>query len=308
MTCNKFFTLEGPNAGIKRIDDQYSFFNFLEATGSNIESIAYYPDMLSALKQDKHILKIENKKFYNCSFKNTKFININFTNCTFTKCLLMGTIFKNCKFIKCNFDTVNTKGIKFIDTYVSPESFAKAIPIRSFSERWRFYLTKKDNLKTENFANIGVQLYQSLLDNFQARSQIFLALESEYYFRHWTRILHEYNFMNKIERYNKLDIIINILWSFVGYGIKIKHYLLTLITVFILFCASNACLWDKYGIKTCYKIEHILQYTFYSCLSIGATPYAANSMLGISFAMFQGCVGWLLLGIGIGIILKRLVG
>lgn len=305
-----FFRLKIPEREWKAVHEQAEFIGICNKPLAVIHSIVYYPDTLKSSSKHQYI-KLEKKRFINCSFRNTNFKNIIFKNCVFDSCLLMSTQFYNCKFTACQFIHVNTKDIKFIGTYVDPKSFLTAIPENSFINRIHQYINKNKEKKNENFANIGVQLYQALLDDCNERSQLFFSLEAEYQFRRWDRILHEYYYFDKVNGYGLCSLVLKTLWSFVGYGIKIEKYIGTLLLIFCTFILINNFLWDMYFVG-CPPVkngfEFSLQYTFYSCFSIGATPYAATSLIGIFFAIAQGVIGWLLVGIGISIITKRVVG
>ena len=307
---NNFFKLTAPSNEWIHVGTQDEFIRIYNSSENIISALVYYPDALLKTST-KQYLKIEKKKFCDCSFKNTKFENIYFDSCEFESCLFMSTTFYNCKFISCYFTNVNTLNIKFIDTYIDPKSFISAIPSKNFIQRVKVYAKRKQNDVIENFANIGVQLFQALLDNCKERSQLFFSLEAEYQFRRWDRTLHEYSYFNKVSGYSFTTLFLKTIWGFVGYGIKIRRYIKTLLLLFFgVFFINMAC-WRSYFYdnKTpSSDLQYILQYTFYSCFSIGATPYAATTWIGIIFAMLQGALGWLLIGIGVGIITKRVVG
>lgn len=307
---NNFFKLTTPSNEWVHIGTQDEFMRIYNSSQIVICALVYYPEVLSKTST-KQYLKIEKKKFFDCSFKNTRFENIFFDNCEFDSCLFMGATFYNCKFISCRFTNVNTLNVKFIDTYVDPRAFISAIPSDSFIQRLKIYTRRKQNVAIDNFANIGVQLFQSLLDNCKERSQLYFSLEAEYQFRRWDRTLHEYSYFNKVNGYSFTTLFFKTIWGFIGYGIKIKRYLVTTLLFFFSIFLINIACWRLYfcvNKMPSNDLQCILQYTFYSCFSIGATPHAATTWIGIVFAMLQGALGWLLIGIGVGIITKRAVG
>lgn len=307
---NNFFKLSTPPSEWVHVGTQDEFISIYNSTQNIICALIYYPETLSKTST-KQYLKIKQKKFCDCSFKNTRFDNVYFENCEFNSCLFMSTTFCNCKFISCHFTNVNTLNIKFIDTYVDPRSFISAIPSNSFIQRLKIYTKKKQNDAINNFSNIGVQLFQALLDDCKERSQLFFSLEAEYQFRRWDRILHEYSYFNKVGGYSFSTLFLKTIWGFVGYGIKIRRYMATLLLLFCSVFLINIMLWKSYfhiNKIPSTDLQCILQYTFYSCFSIGATPNAATTWVGIILAILQGALGWLLIGIGVGIITKRVVG
>lgn len=295
-----FFTLNMADAtAISRFEDKESFVSYIE-NRKNLSDFMYIPDILGDIK-------IENKIFYNCSFKNTTFNRISFKKCIFIDCIFMGVFFVNCVITDCTFFCTNTNGIKFCRTFVRPDTFKYATPMESIILLIKRIILKRTN--DNNYANIGVKLYQSLLDGYKMRSQIIFSPEAEYYFRKWSMYHFIYKNLNKINKMSRLKLIPHILWYAVGFGIKVKSFLITSMIVFISFVFINYSIWGYFGIHSNVDTFYcILQYTFYTCFSIGATPHAATGVCGIIISIAEGIIGWLLLGIGISMIAKKIIG
>lgn len=156
-----FFELPGQPARI----DQAEFLRLVAAPGQ-IRSKIYVPSTLVGPEFPKH--RVIGCDFVEVSFTSTSIERFEFTDCTFTSCLFIGTIFKDCRFAGCLFIDCNTYRIEFIGVHVDPLSFEQC-------------------LNPERHQNIGVHLYQELLNNSRRQSQPDFAQDALFRFRQWLR-------------------------------------------------------------------------------------------------------------------------
>lgn len=283
---DNFWKLKAP---WQKIESQDALLNQLKIS-EHVSNILYQPETISPLDAEHPQIKIHNKSFTNVSFSRTTISNTVFVNCTFTKCLFIGTKFVSCKFSECNFTCVNTWNIEFTDTYIDPYVLRKAIP-------------------SSKYSNIGIELYQSLFRNLKNTYQPELLRSAEYYFLVWNR-KHKLQKFIKLKKIKYLfDYISLCLQQLIGYGVRFRWLFVTLILLFSGTCLFNYYFWESFEIKpdTPKSLANVMFYTFYTVASYGSTPWSPSSTRGIISAITQGLIGWTSLGVGIAMIIKRLV-
>ncbi len=282
-----------PSEELRKINSQQDFFDQLEIS-EHVSNVLYFPE---DMKPDENYpypkIKIKNKKFSNVSFSKTAFENVDLDCCEFIKCFFIGSSFVNCKLTHCKFVSTNTFNIKFDMTYVDPNDFRYATP-------------------NDDLSNIGKSLFQSLFNNLKSEHQPDLLRNAEYNFMIWSR-KHEWT---RVKRYPKSEKIKHLfkyfllcLQFFIGYGVRFRFYLASLLSLFTFFCVFNYLKWNLFEVNpaTSKDIENVLFFTYYSFASIGSTPISPTAMYGVVTAMIEGVFGWMFLGIGITMIIKRLV-
>lgn len=263
-------------------------------------NILYEPEEFCPTS-DYPTIKIRDTIFENISFSKTTFKNVLFNNCTFKSCLFVGSAFFKCRINNCKFEDVNMSYCSFTHTYIHPDTLKNIFP--------------------KEYANLAVSFYQGLFNSLKEDNQSDRAVEAEFYFRHWNKI-HNYARLKKICTDNKIysakvlsqffKYAILLFWSLFGYGIRIRQYLLTTTIAFIIFFTLNFYFWSsilpsQYFGSPPTEWHHILFFTFYSFTSIGSTPMAPISSLGVILVIVEGVVGWFLLGVGIAILVKKIV-
>ena len=185
----------------------------------------------------------------------------------------------------------------FQTTYIQPDCLKNIFPSHSYS-------------------NIAISFYQSIYDNFKNSNQPELLRTAEYYFMKWNLIHTKENVKKHLKSSDekKLYSVAHLLprlislaiQQFFGFGIKLKWYSSTILSVFLIFCLLNYSLWDDFKIDPFRNGKHnVIFYTFYSFTSYGSTPMSPTSPLGIFFAMLQGFFGWIFIGVGISMIIKK---
>lgn len=250
---------------------------------------------------DYPTIKIRDTIFENISFSKTTFKNVLFDNCTFKSCLFIGSSFFKCRISNCKFEDVNMSYCSFTHTYVHPDTLKNIFP--------------------KEYVNLAVSFYQGLFNSLKEDNQPDRAAEAEFYFKHWDKI-HNYNRLKRIYKDNKIYSakVLNQFSKCIGlsflslfeYGIHIKRYLLVTTIAFITSFILNFCFWSsilpsQYFGSPPTEWHHILFFTFYSFTSIGSTPMAPISTLGVILVIVEGLVGWFLLGVGIAILVKKIV-
>jgi uncharacterized protein YjbI with pentapeptide repeats len=152
--------------GAKVITSQEVFYEHLERS-DHLKLTIYKPDELTRIDQSR-TQRIEGKTFEEVSFSKTKVFGVIFRACTFKKCQLIATTFENCEFHGCRFISTNTHKIAFKETYIDPLSFDKCLD-------WRKH------------QNIGVHLYQTLINNCRDQEQIEFERDAQFLFFRWKR-------------------------------------------------------------------------------------------------------------------------
>lgn len=278
----------------KQIRTQDEFLQLLK-NSKHVCNVFYIPDLLTPQIHPK--IKIEDTIFENVSFSKTTIAKILFLRCTFTDCLFVGSKLEKCNFSDCSFKNVNMSYCTFSKTYIQPDYLKSIFPSHTYS-------------------NIAVPFYQSLYDNFKDSNQPELQRCAEYYFMKWNFIHTKENIKKhfRSSEKNRIRSVMNLIPRFIslaiqqffGFGIKIKWYSTTILTVFIFFYTINCYLWNDYQIDPNRTGNHnVVFYTFYSFTSYGSTPMSPTSPLGIFFAILQGFFGWIFIGVGISMIIKK---
>ncbi|MCP4383669.1 MAG: hypothetical protein GY798_20010 [Hyphomicrobiales bacterium] len=146
-TFDEFWRLEN----CEKIDNQDAFYKRLE-DADHLDSVLYVHSRLGRESSD-HVTRIVGVEFKRVSFSKTTIRNLIFRNCTFDRCQFIGSKLNNCEFHNCKFIMTNTHKISIASTYIDPHSFRKC-------------------LDKKRHQNIGVHLYQSLLQNSRDLEQI----------------------------------------------------------------------------------------------------------------------------------------
>lgn len=295
-----FFKLNEPYTTIKT---QIEFNDLLKISKSLI-NILYEPDELKPDGEHPK-LKIKDTSFQNASFSKTKLEEIIFINCKFEDCLFIGCEIVNCEFHNCNFINTNTHKISIKDTYVNPENFSNCIK------------------KIEN-SNIGVHLFQQLLNNSNDSGQSKFSRTAEYHFKRWQDKLTLNKFWNK--KPYKISFW-KFLWNYpfrwlfrysFGYGLRLRNFVFTFLIVFLSFFFINQSNWKSYDLakkdiainvfcKDSSNISSNVYYTLDATTKLVDSQFQAKSNKGMIWLTIQNLFGFILLSALITIILNRFV-
>lgn len=143
------------------------FLKSVGKSGGSLSNCLYRPDELRSTYAPRKYL-VRKATFTNFSLSKTIVEDLEFVDCTFTDCRFIGTIFRRCRFTNCTFTNCNTYRMELEHVFVDPRAFANSIPKR-------------------NYSNIGLSLFQELLQNSRAQSQPDFSDEAHYQFRRWQR-------------------------------------------------------------------------------------------------------------------------
>lgn len=164
---DEFFRLAEPYSELTSASE------FWDAVGgkeeSVVENLLYRPDKLESLEPPKKWL-VRNKTFRNFSFAKTLISLLEFTDCRFEGCIFIGSIIVNCRFNNCAFVNCNFYRSQIESCHIDPKAFAKC-------------------LDHTRYANIGVGLYQELLQNSRQQAQPEFTNDAQYQFLRWKRHL-----------------------------------------------------------------------------------------------------------------------
>jgi len=237
------------------------------------------------------------RRFVNCSFKRTVISGIKFTNCSFEDCLFLGTQFIKCRFNDCTFRGCNPNDVGFEKCYIDPTVF-------------------EGTLDAENHGNIGVKLFQALLDNSKNTHQPSFAASAEYNFRKWQR--YELNWEYSEQRISWSRYlsrwIPNALYQvFAGYGLRAKFFACW--TLVFLFAVSliNWRFWAPMGIRdstgACARRSPIaaLYFSVTTLTTLGYGDLTPSTSVGRLLVVFEVVFGLLMFSLFASILIRRLV-
>lgn len=297
MEGNGFFwKLEGAS----EIETQAAFFDHLEKS-DHLKLSIYKPQQLTREVQSR-TQKIQNKKFEHVSFSKTKISAIIFSNCQFKNCQFIGSEIENCEFHNCKFINTNTHKITIRRTYVVPSSFKKCLNRRKHQ-------------------NIGVHLYQTLLNNSRDEEQVEFERDARFMFERWKRYQDTYEFKKNwrsAEHYSDyvsvaqkgISVFQRFFWEkLFGCGIKIKNFLATISFSIVFFTFLNFVFRDEFGISLDGEtINSLYQAFYYSTISLTTLGYGditPTTDIGRVFAAVQSVVGFSLFAIFASMLFRR---
>jgi hypothetical protein len=310
LTSNRmlvnFFQLNPASIPANRIMDQADFESALGFSTGLTNQIYWYSKLGPTTTTTPHrTLKINKFTFTNFSFSKTEIVGVMFNECVFEDCLFVGVTLKNCEFHNCVFKEVNTHKIVIKDCYIDPASFKHAV-------------------KGYKYANIGIHLFQQLLQNSKERSQRTFERHAEYHFKKWNNkvLLMKY----RLGQPYKLSFgrffpqfVGNSLLDFIfGYGLRFRNFALTFVTVFVFFWALNFKYWNAFAFdKKDLKIEsfspdsaNIISsglYTLDVTTKLVDSQFQPTSSVGMYWLAAESICAFILLSALVTLILNRFV-
>lgn len=280
MSTDPFFSLKGN----VRDFDITALADALE-TSRHVCNVIYRPDKLDLVRK-----RIEGVTFENVSFSKTDIEGFTFKNCKFMDCLFIATRFIDVNFHSCSFLRSNFYKASFSKIYGKPEQFSGAVP-------------------SDQYANIGVHLYQELRDNYVDEAQPEFMREAEYQFKKWSQKLMWIEMRRK--HGFKISFALNWLGLGVyrllfGYGLRLRNLVVTtFISVLLLtilakkyapqmFAEGGAVTWMK-----------SVYFTISTMVTMGAVGFTPISDAGYFFLILNAIVGVLLLSATLNAFSKR---
>jgi hypothetical protein len=283
---DNFFKLPGCPSDI----DSAGFIE-LAKFGGNISSKIFRPALLKSPTSPQR-WRIKDCQFSEVSFSKTLIEEIEFKDCTFTSCLFLGTIFKHCRFTDCTFIKCNTYRIEFTDVYISPRSFDRC-------------------LDRKLHQNIGVYLYQELLNNSRQQSQPDFAQDALFEFRRWLRFEQIYKLRrNDVAKTSRFELTRLILQSWLsekllGFGVRLRNYCLTAVSATLIFALINYHFSSNFGLNTTTFVD-ALYFTTITLTTIGYGDITPTTMPGRLMIAGEGITGFVLLAILASMVYRKI--
>lgn len=278
MSDDPFFNLKGD---FKEFDE-VAFDNSLK-TSKHIWNVQYSPDALKS----KNIV---GKKFENVSFSKTELCEVTFKECEFIDCLFIGTAFFDTGFHSCAFKRCNFYKSRFSHVYGKPEQFVAAIP-------------------NDQYANIGVHLYQELRDNYADEAQPEFMREAEYQFKKWSQKL----LWSEIRRAGKISWNKLAKWLFLagykltfGYGLRLRNLVFTtVVSVLVLTIFARLYAAGMFVEEMSVTWVKGVYFTVSTMITLGAIGFTPKSDAGYLFLLLNAVVGVVLLSATLNAFSKR---
>jgi hypothetical protein len=296
-----FNRLNEPN---EVFEDQDRFVELLMVS-KDLRNILYKPNILEPTDDEHPKIKIWDTTFTNVSFSKTTLNKINFYNCKFEDCLFNGTELLNCEFHNCNFKNCITHKITISKCYIDPENFASC-------------------LNSSDKANIGVHLFQQLINNSIDTGQSDHKRSAEYHFRKWKdRLAWNKYWRGKPYKTNIWEFLgeYPLYWLYrhtFGYGLRLKNFVITFFLTFSAFYLFNYINWNAYQLKEKDLVidsfaSDSVNYSsnFYYTLDVTTklidSQFQATSNYGMTIFSIQSIVAFVFLSALSTIIINRFV-
>lgn len=240
--------------------------------------------------------KVNSVTFRRVSFSKKIIKECTFSKCFFEDCLFIGTTLEGCEFHSCRFLNTNPYKIKIRETYMDPKAWE-----RSFS--------------MDDYSNIGVHLFQQLMENAAKARQPEHALEAELLYRQWKIGQFKFDYKaGKIDRWQYAKIVIVSLFygKLFGFGIQAKNSMITAAVSLLAILSYNACFWDKLGIRKNDLLvegafDTVVYFTTVTLSTLGYGDLVPTTPWGRWSVVIEVVLGLLLTAMLINAIVKRVL-
>lgn len=286
-----FFKLEGDLSKI----NQDEFYAHMDRSKHLYHTI-YEPAGLD--RRDNRTTRLEGKTFQWVSFSWTKIRNIIFRDCIFEDCRFIESRIERCEFHNCSFIRTNMHKVLFERTYIDPNSFKIA-------------------LDPHRHQNIGVHLYQSLMNNSRHNDQPEFEADAHFYFLRWKRYQELYEVRMSWREKRTLDtkkrvrITRRFIWEWLfGSGIRLRHFIAT-VTVSILFITSmNYLFRQQLGLSEGEgRISSFIDAFYFSTITLttlGFGDITPATQVGRLFVAMQGIIGFFLFALLASMLFRKI--
>jgi hypothetical protein len=259
---------------------------------AKLESFQYNPAEWPASSR-----KLSDKVFCNVGLSKTTFKAMTFKNCFFEDCLFIGSTFDQVEFHRCTFKDCNFYKADFNRCYIDPSSF-------------KFH----DAYKASD-SNMGVSLFQGLLENSSVMHQAQFGMTADIRFRQWKRAQLSYD--GKIGKIGRWKMVYDWLSSLVyeytsGFGYKPLRFFGFTVLLFAIVSVGNFVFLRHQitvgsGPNTLSSFSDAVFYSFSILTVLGfssITPTSgAAKIVAVSEAL--AAIGWL--SIYTSLVVKRFV-
>lgn len=292
--ADDFFRLNDPYEEIESAD---GFWGLVHSDDQiKIQNYLYRPDALVSKEHPKK-WRVRNKRFLNFSFAKTHIDYIEFTDCQFENCLFTGanitnSRFNNCKFINCNFYRTEIQ-----NCFIDPRSFEHCMD------------------KTK-YANIGVGLFQELLNNSRQQAQPAYSREAQFQFSRWQRYLKWADIRQPniaFRRLLKTLLEIFLAWIFeitTGSGTRLRNLVITSMIALTLVTVINYFGRYTFGLEMggeCVRtFGEVLYFTIIVVTSVGFGDITPTSSIGQFVVALEAVGGFITFALLVSMIFKRI--
>jgi uncharacterized protein YjbI with pentapeptide repeats len=276
--ADDFFKLPGSPTDILSEE-----FAELVKQGGAIKGRIYRPDTLSSAYAPSR-WRIRNCQFQEMSFSRTLIDGIEFENCDFDRCLFVGASLKNCRFTDCKFINCNMYRVEFSNVYLNPTSFDRC-------------------LDQDKYQNIGVHLYQELLNNCRQQSQPDFTQHALFEFRRWLRFQYFYDLKQEgADWKTRLNLVRLIFANFaaqylLGFGVKLRNYAMSALAIILLLAFLNFQFADEFGLKFRSWPHSLADAVYFTVITLTTTGYGditPSESVGRLFVAAEGLIGFVL--------------
>lgn len=286
--------------GAAVISSQCEFYQHLSKS-DHLMRVIYQPDELKRASPDR-VQRIEGKKFEWVSFSKTSINGIVFRDCVFKNCQFIAAAIEGCEFHKCRFISTNMHKISIHKTYIDPNSFDKC-------------------LDRKKHQNIGVHLYQSLMNNLRDAEQIEFERDAQFLFFRWKRYQAEYELRNKWSKATSasehvsvaLDataVLRRLAWEkLFGCGIRLRFFLRTVTVTVVLATLINFFFIEQFGLSLggapISTLSEASYFTVVSLTTLGYGDITPTTSLGRLAASIQSVIGFSLFALLASMLFRR---
>jgi hypothetical protein len=210
----------------------------------------------------------------------------------------MGSTFKNCRFTDCAFINCNTHRIEFINVYLNPRSFDRC-------------------LDAKRHQNIGVHLYQELLNNSRQQSQPDFTHDALFQFRRWLRFEQTYQLrQNGVANSNGIRLTRLIAQSWIGekllgFGVRLRNYFFTATCAALVLTIINYNFASQLGLSIDASFPRsfvdALYFTIITLTTIGYGDITPTTMFGRIVVAGEGIAGFVLFAILASMIYRKIL-
>ena len=282
----------------------------LNKSFETVETVEQFLDLISHNKSVSNILftpstfsparpanRITDKTFTNVSFAKKEIRSVEFQDCHFIDCLFIGTAFISCAFHDCTFVGCNMYKVSFTNTYIDPGVFEFTI----------------DPIK---YSNVGLGLFQQLLQNSAQSHQPDFARTAQYQFEKWKRYQYNYEYAKgdmPLGRYLSKWIPNWLFDKSLGYGIRMAPFIrLTALLLTVMWLINYYC-WEALGLHVNVTTSGVVHswpiafyYTVVTMTTLGYGDITPTTSTGMILASIEAMIGLLWLSVLASIIIKRL--